>query len=463
MAALILAFLGTSLVVMATDDHPFSFLDEHTHYDTALKLHAGELSYRGALFEEEVVDEWACGVGHQAGALPHGCGDPDLSVRDVPGVYTTGYIHYPTYFVAAEGFRAVLDAIVGPHHPLTDYRLFSALLMWLGAAVGGIFAFALGIRRWGLIASVTVPAAATIILVMGTMVTPNSAALLAGSLVAGTGLLWIKRGRGFVWLALSALVASCIGVISSLPVGGFILLVFGAILARAFKWRFDGAWRPRWWQGAVLAVIVVAPVIVWGRYISATATVSNDALYGPWNPQGWRQVVTGAVQELFAFHTPWMDWNLGMPATGGTFSMMLRVAAGGIPQWVTIAVVGALLVAILAMPAMARITTEPAAMTTLTGGATGEAEVDVRRPRTFDAHRALALATLLTMILYPAALRISNILNFGLDSSIVARYSMAFTPLLVLLALLLIPQRSFAVVLALLGVAGVIAGAGIWI
>ncbi|MDQ7878767.1 hypothetical protein Q9R08_12325 [Microbacterium sp. QXD-8] len=460
-SAVILVFLGVSMAVMATDGHAMSFLDEHVHYDTALKMHEGELSHRGALYEEEVVHEWACGVGHQAGGLVHGCGDPLLNVRDVTsGQYTSGYIHYPTYFIVAEMFRAGVDALFGQHFDLSVYRLFSAVLMWLGVALCGVFAFALGIRRWGLVAAVTLPAAATSILVMATMVTPNSTAILAGALVAGTGLLWIKRGRGFIWLALSSVFASCLVVISSLPVGGFILLIFAASIARAAKWEFEGPWQPRLWQGLVLSAIVVAPVIAWGRYIAATATATNAEVYGPYQLQGWRPVIVGAVQELFAFHSPWTDWNMGMPATGGTASMLLRAAAVGVPLWITVVVVGSLVLAIFGIITAARAS---ALVNSTAAAGTRVVPFSKRAPRTFDAHRMLAAGTLLTIILYPAALRVSNALNFGVDFGIVARYSMAFAPLLVLLALLLVRRQAFAIVLAVIGVVGLVATAGVWI
>ena len=91
----------------------------------------------------------------RAGGLVHGCGDPALDVRDVTsGQYTTGYIHYPTYFAGAEAFRVVVEAVFGPHHDLSVYRLFSALLMFLGVVACGVFAYVLGVRKLGLIAAV---------------------------------------------------------------------------------------------------------------------------------------------------------------------------------------------------------------------------------------------------------------------------------------------------------------------
>lgn len=459
-AIVILLFLGASLTVMATDEHPMSFLDEHVHYDTALKIQEGELSYRGALYEREVVDEWACGVGHQAGGLVHGCHDPQLNVRDVTsGQYTTGYIHYPTYFYLAEAFRGVVEAISGPHLDLSEYRLFSALMMWLGAVACAVFAYLLGIRRWGLIAATTLPSAATSILVMGTMVTPNSTSLLAGALIAGTGLLWIRRGRGFVWLVLAALFGSTTAVVNSLPLGGFLFLICLAVIARARGWKIGEGWKPRLWQAGVLAAVIVVPVIAWGRYITATATVSNADVYGPYQLNGWTTVVAGAIQEVFSFHSPWTDWTMGMPANGTRVSIALRAAAGGVPPWITIVVVGALVLSIAGVIASRVVTMRHRAQASAEESLLLESAVS----REFDAHRMLALGTMVTIILYPAALRVSNALNFGIDFGIVTRYSMAFAPLLVLLALLLIRRRSFAALMAALGVVGLVTTAGVWL
>lgn len=454
-AAVVLLFLGASLVIVASSDHPMSFLDEHVHYDTALKMQRGELSYRGALYEEEVVTEWACGVGHEAGGLVHGCGDPRLNVRDVTsGQYTTGYIHYPTYFLGAAAFRGVVDTVMGPRFDLTVYRVFSALVMWAGLVACGVFAYALGLRRWALLAAVTVPASATSILVMGTMVTPNSTSLLAGALIAGTGMLWIKRGRGFIWLACSAAFGASTAVINSLPLGGFLFLIVLAVIGSARGWRLPGAWRPRLWHAITLGVIIVLPVFLWGRYISATATASNADVYGPYQLTGWKSVFVGLVQELFAFHSPWTDWSMGMPPGNGLVSKALRAAAAGIPLWVTIIVVGIVILAIvmriLGVEAPTEIVAPPGS-------------IDDAGPRWFDAHRVLAAGTMITLILYPVALRFSNALTFGIDYGIVTRYSMAFAPLLVLLALTMVRNKPTHVVLAVVGTVGAVATAGVWL
>jgi len=451
-ASVIVLIFGFAMVTLAADDHPLSILDEHVHYDTQLKIHHGELSYRGALYEEEVVDEWACGIGHEAGGLIHGCGDPALDVRDVTsGQYTTGYIHYPTYFLGAEAFRWVVEAVGFQLHDITIYRVFSALLMTLGVIAMGLFAFALGQRRLGLIVAVSLPVAATSITVMGGMITPNATSILAGALVGGTGLLWIARGKGFTWLALSAVFAASIAVVNSLVLGGFLFAMLVVWIAQRRGWSTPGPWRPKLWQLIVLAAIVLLPVVLWGRYIAATATVSNAEVYGPYQFSGWSTIAIGALQEFFALHSPWTEWGYAVPAGPGVISDALRSIAVGLPLWITVITVGALLYGVLGADFRRR-----------AGLPVGRERLDDRAPaRMLDPVRIVATGSLITLVLYPVALRVSNALTFGIDFAIVSRYSMPFAALIVLLVLCLVGQRRVRVVLAVIGVVGVLASIGL--
>jgi hypothetical protein len=63
----------------------------------------------------------------------------------------------------------------------------------------------------------------------------------------------------------------------------------------------------------------------------------------------------------------------------------------------------------------------------------------------------VAASLLVIFWAYPPVLHLTNALTFGFDYPIVARYSMSFTPLLVVLALLLLPRRGYALALALSG------------
>jgi hypothetical protein len=448
-AALLVLFFSVSVVHFALDRHPMSLLDEHVHFDTALKMHEGKLSYRGALIDQGVVREWACGVGHQAGPALRGCADPLLSADSLPsGKYTSGYIHYPTYFAAAEAFRRMLDLLPGDHYALDEYRLFSAVVMILGVIASGVMAYLLGIRRVGLIAAVTVPVAASTIMVMGGIVNPNSLGVLCGALIAGAGIGWMRRGRGFTWFALAAAFGSCVAVVCSLPVGGFLFAMLVALIARRFGWRVTyEQWRPRWWQFATIAAVVVAPVVIWGRYIAASATVSNAVVYGGLPFEGWRKVIAGIFAELGSVHTPWTDWDKAMVPANGFVAHVMRSVAAGWPVWVTILVFGGLVFTVLRSNFDERMRFEHTAFTR----------------RTLNPLHLLAIGTVITLLLYPVALRLSNVFTFGIDVGIVARYSIAFGSLLIILLLLRVPQRATHWVLSAVGAIGMVAVAGVWL
>jgi hypothetical protein len=443
LSAVIVVLFGASITTYALNGHQMSVVDEHVHFDTAVKMQHGELVHRGSLYGDELVHEWACGVGHQGGPLPHACGDPALSVHDLPsGIYSTGYIHYPTYFAAAAAFHAAVTAVFGPQNDLSVYRLFSAILLILGVVASGVSAWILGIRRSGLIAAVTLPVAASSVAILGGMVTPNSTVVLAGALIAVSGFAWVRRGKGFVWVVLATAFASCNAVIDSLPVGAFLVAILGVVVLRWRGWVLSSdVWRPTLWHFAGLAAIVVAPVIAWGRYIAATATVNNSDIYGAYAVGGWRAVLTGAIQEFAGLHSPWYDGSYGIPVKKSTFFGTLRLVSASWPTWITVFVFGALLFIVL----RTNFDVRPRRM------------ADLLARRVMDPLHVVAVGALITVALYPVALRVSNVFTFGIDSGIVARYSTAFGPLLALLILLAVPQRRLHRVAAIIGTVGITA------
>lgn len=433
--AFILVGFALAMGVFALDDRPMSTVDEHVHYDYALKLDDGELVHRGSPYEQAVIDEWACGVGHEAGGLEYPCGDPRLDNYTLPaGEYTSGYIHYPTYFAVGEAFRWVLDQVGIDLGSLDAYRLFSAVTAVAGVLTCAAAAFALGLRRWHLVAATLVPSAATTILVLGTIVNPGSSAILSGALIGWAGIRWLQKGRGFVLLAAAVALASVTAVTNSLAAAPFIMIVVVALVARRFGWEPSGPWRPRWPEPVILSAIVVLPVFLWGRYISATATVSNDALYSFAAPTGKKQMLAGVVRELVSPHTPWAENDrLGTEIGAGVIPLALRSAAAGLPVWIGILVFAALVFVVLRLfaPAPEPVLTEPPA------------------PRKYAPLWVLAGCLLAAVVLYAPGLRFTNSLTFGFDFPITSRYSIAFAPLLASVVLLMVPRKALAIVLAL--------------
>lgn len=451
--SLFISLFGAGLFTIAQDGHPLSVIDEHIHFDTAVKAGQGELPYRGMLLGQELLDEWACGVGHEGGDIPYPCGDPRVTPDAIPsGKYSTGYGHYPTYFFAAAGFQKIFGAITGSEDLLQGFRVFSALTLFLGVVATAVFGWLLGLRGARLIAVTAVPIATSMVVFAGTIVNPTSTSVLAGALIGGTGLLWMRRGRGFVWFALSVAFASSIAVTVVLPAGGFGLAMLVALIWKRAAFFRELEWHPRWWQLGTLSALVLLPIIAWGRFIAARATVSNEALYGFLPPSGKKDILVGATLELSLLHTPWRETH-GIKSQPESFIGRLAHAfSEGAPIWIGTLIFGGIVVALLLQRWYKFSTVDALLPRAQVTGARGWA------PTAFDASvNLVALGTLATIIVYPPALRIMNWMNFGFDFPIVDRYSSAFTPLLAMLALLMIRNRWFAMLLA---VSAVLTGLG---
>ncbi|WP_141006630.1 hypothetical protein [Nocardioides humi] len=231
---------------VAGEGRPFSLLDETVHADTAFKVHHGHYPFRGAQIDQETVDTWTCYTGHGYVKWSAGCHTKESRPANIPsGSFTTGYIHYPTYFLGGEVFRQVHDRILGaPRFAVDTYRQYAAVVNLLGVLACAAMAWRLGLRRSSLLAGALAPVAAVGILQFSIMVNPMSAAPLCGALIAGFGIRWVLSGRGFWWLAAATAFAAGIAVTSSLPGGVFLL---ACLLGMAARWRgheFAGGWAP---------------------------------------------------------------------------------------------------------------------------------------------------------------------------------------------------------------------------
>jgi len=453
--ALFIVIFSMSLLNISQMGHSLSVVDEHIHFDTAARATHGEIPWRGALLGQELIDEWSCGVGHEGGAMPYPCGDPRNTADAIPsGKYTTGYIHYPTYFFAAAGFQQLWAAATGDDSLLNGLRAFSALVLTLGVVACGVMAWLLRLRGPALVAAVTIPVAASSLVYSGTIVNPTSMSGLTGALIAGTGLLWIRRGRGFVWFALAVAFGSLVAVTSSLPAGGFLLAMLVVLVGHRAKWIEQRSWKPRWWQFGLTALIVLTPIIVWGRIIAATATIPNSVLYSFATPASRQDVVVGAALEFVSLHTPWLESGAIRQTIEGLVARIAHSVSTGVPLWLTVIFFGTTVVLVLIELRRWRASRSG-------GFGSDDATYDVASPadRAYGATALVAGATVVTVILYPPALRIANWLNFGFDFPIVDRYSLAFAPLLVLALLLLLKEARG--VPALLATVGIVSALGV--
>jgi hypothetical protein len=438
--------LGVSMFVMAAAGHPLSTVDEHIHLDTQFKVHHGHYPYRGDLMGHDVIQEWACGVGHVSGHLLAPCGDPGLSAESVPsGKYTSGYIHYPTYFLGGEAFRWVTDTVLGAGEPIDRYREYAAFWMALALAVCGGASWRLGLRGADLVAGTLVPVAASGIAFYGTIVNPSASALATGALIGAAGLRWVLHGRGYAWLLAATAFAAAISVTDSLPAGTFILAVLGALLARRRGWRIPGAWRPKLWHAALLGLVVLLPVVAYGRIIEARATVDNATLYAFAPTGGFWAAVSGGIQELVVIHSPWFEGGVLTIVGDHPVARSLRAFGAGVPGLLTLLVFGVLL-----LHAGGRVLRTRQ-------GAAHPAELDATDGgRELPLVWLLVVCTLVVLVLYPPALRVSNMMTFGIDFGIVSRYSIPFAPLLTWLLLKVAPHpwlSRVAAVLALVSAA----------
>ena len=429
--ALVLAVLGVSLVRIALSGAPMAVTDEHAHYDYTVSLGHRDLPYRGQVYSDEVVWEWICGIRHDAGQ-PVSCGDTMDATMLPSGQYATGYIHYPTYYVGASAARSVLQDVFGERRPIDYLRVFSALVMTLGAVSCVWFARRLGLRRWALVTAACAPLASSMMLFMGTTVNPSSLTILAGALVAGTGLLWVRQGLSFWWFVAASVFAALCAATISLAIGPFLFATAVVLIGRWFGWRPSlGAWNPRWWHALVLAVIVLAPVKLWSWVIESRATVGNDVLYAFAEPASFQQVLSGTVEELTRLHSPWAEAYVLQ--TSVDWLQPLRQGASGLTVWVGTLFVATLVLAVLGvrLPAADDLSGRVRDRPRWRDGAFGPTEL-------------VGLGALLTFVLYAPVLRLSNYLTFGFDFGIVSRYSMGLTPVIVLVALLLVRDRRFA-------------------
>lgn len=425
----VLGVLAATSWHLAGAGKPFSAIDEAVHADTQFKVHHGSYPFRGALMGQEVVAEWTCRVGHQSVAWDAPCGSPGARPAEIPtGSLTTGYIHYPTYFVGGEAFRRLRDVTGSDQDPLDTYRQFAAAMAALGVFAAGAMAWLVGLRRSALAAAAFAPVAAPSILVNATMVNPMSMATLCGALIAGTGMRWVLTGRGFWWLAAASSFGACVAVTASLPAGVFLLAILMSLLLGLRGWRWDTPWRPRWWHALVLAAILVTPIGVYGIWIDARATISDQALYASFQLADWHTVWQNVWAELFANHLPWVeDGSLVRPELG-TFATYSRAAGAGVPWMLTLVVVGSLVAG--AAGALHTRSQQPQP-------APGQPEPGPEAaPPMRSAVALLTGSTLLGLLLYPPLLRLSNAYSSGIDVAIVSRYSISFAPLMVLLVLI---------------------------
>lgn len=426
-ALVVVAALFLGARQLAQSGAPLNVIDEHVHVDYVVHVSEGTVPYRGLTYDDRVTYEAACGVGLVT--------PPATTCTSAPtggplaGAYSSEYIHYPTYFLLTSWFSTVAR---GQGLDMTSMRLVSTVAFLVGLASLWLLGWVARLRGAQLAAVVTVPAAGAIFFLMGGSVNPSSTTLALGGLIAVGGLAWLRGPRGF-WVFLAAtLLAGVTAITSTMPAGAFFVYAAWVYGGRLLHRPRATSWTPTWWHLVLSALAVGLPWFVWGRWISATATVGNSALYGFAAVASRGELVRGAALEAVSIHTPWYAVPPAVPlADQPAWTAFASNIQQALPAAITLLVLGALLVSVIVRRRDTDLEPVSGERTDLLGVATG---------------------LLLVLWLYPVVLRLTNALSFGIDYPIVSRYSMSLTPLLVVLALKLVPQRPYSWLLAASGV-----------
>jgi hypothetical protein len=417
-----LALVCVTSVSYSLKNLPMSVVDEHVHYDYLVKLSKGQLPVRGSIYEDEVLAEWTCGVGHEAGS-PFSCGDSALSVEGFPsGKYSTAYIHYPTYFFLSTKFASLLTTFGLHVNFISSHRIFAALLFVLASILMLIAGWASPstLLRTGL---VVIPVAASGVFLFGTIINPASSALVCGSLVALSALRWSRSDSGWAFLALliSSWIATLTAVTNSWPVVA--VLLAGLV----YRWRTRNAssmtktWNPGWAHLGLLAGTLLVPPTVWRQYIESSATQTNEELHAFAAVKDVWSLIAGIARELFSIHNPWYENDQFSSADLGPLQLVLRSASAGATTWIGVGIFG--MIFLIACRATRHYPNSNSITCSIDPNVWSYSEVV----------RAFSLGIFFVLVGYAPFLRASNAANFGIDFGIVSRYGISLIPLLLLL------------------------------
>ena len=150
----------------------------------------------------------------------------------------------------------MLDAV--GHGSLFVLRVPSALVVAVAVMLAGAMAWRLGAGRAGQVLAATATAASAVLLAIGHLLSTATLDVLGWVLVSYLLLRLLQGGDQRLWLAVG-LVAG-VAAEANVLIGVF-LVAFGASVALAGP---RSLLRSRWpWVGAVLALILVAPYLIW--------------------------------------------------------------------------------------------------------------------------------------------------------------------------------------------------------
>jgi len=251
-------------------------IDELRHLDYAVKISNGQLTHIGDKVGEIAMREEACRGIDLVGWLAPPCDTPQLdplSYRD--DGWQTASPHPPTYYLGAGMVGRTLRTIGITSSYLEGARFFSALI----TALGVTFVFHL-LRK---LKTNTYAAAGCSLMLMvfpsvvhssGT-VTPDSASVLVGAVVALTTLRYIEAGLALRWLAVAGIVAGAVKLTNLLAAAAAALF----LIASSDAWpelrerKLSAETKRRLIGSATVFGCALATTLLWLIIDSARATI----------------------------------------------------------------------------------------------------------------------------------------------------------------------------------------------
>lgn len=291
--------------------------DEDMHLGYALFVSDVELPPRGAIYPNEVFEEWACRGFHdvsQTTAVPE-CGLDQYDPNQFPGLGQFRSSSPPLYYVVVAATSAVPRLLVG-EGPLGVMRLTGSLFLF-AAIVGALESARLlgSDKRWAFATLISISMASRFIMLQTSTVTNDAAVFALGGVLLAAALRY-TTGANRAWLPiLIAVMAGLTKETAAFPtmaVAG--LIVLDATSKRPLTERLQTA--------AVMTMSGFGLPFAWGRLVSYRTPDDWTSPIGRGNAQDvegapWDEI----FYDPFGFIPPLPA--RGIPSTTGLDSTLL--------------------------------------------------------------------------------------------------------------------------------------------
>lgn len=324
----------------------FSPIDELRHLDYAVKISHGQLTHFGDKIGEIAMREEMC-----RGLDLAGWTDPPCRKKRIDPVefrddgWQTASPHPPLYYLGAGLTARLLGGVGITDTYVAGARLFSAVTTALGIVVMFYLACLVGVRKPAAAASSLSILVFPSILHSSGIVTPDSASLLMGAMIAVAVVRFQRKPFSLWWLALLGVAAGATKLTNlfAASAGALYLLGSSRVLSRKTSgWR-DASGRRMFFGAVVLFAAAAATTICWLIVDSARATIdpaiipqnvinhfkgwpSLDFLLRRETALRWFPPSDGYIQANFSPESLMLArWLLELMIAGGAFACLLRV------------------------------------------------------------------------------------------------------------------------------------------